>query len=48
MSSAPRVKFQVWSDAQKLWRAAYSPIPMLLANITLMKAYGIKVRVGRD
>lgn len=41
-----REKFQVWSDAQKYWRTAYCLPSMLFANLTLMKSYGLKVRVA--
>jgi hypothetical protein len=44
--SAPRVKFQVWSDTKRRWRTAYCLMTMLHENLIHMKAYGIRVRVG--
>jgi hypothetical protein len=44
--SAPRLKFQVWSDTQQRWRTAHCLITMLHENLILMNARGIKTRVG--
>jgi hypothetical protein len=44
--SAPRVKFQVWSEEKRQWRTAYCLITMLHENLIHMKAFGIPVRVG--
>ncbi len=44
--SAPRVKFQVWSDTHQRWRTAYCLVTMLYENLIHMKAFGIPVRVG--
>jgi hypothetical protein len=41
-----RAKFQVWSESFKQWRTVYVLPGMLLANMALMRAYGIKFRVG--
>jgi hypothetical protein len=46
--SAPRMKFQVWSDIQRRWRTAYCLITMLHENLIHMKMFGIKVRVGSE
>jgi len=44
--SAPRLKFQVWSDTRRRWKTAYCLITMLHENLLMMKVHGIKVRVG--
>jgi hypothetical protein len=41
-----RLKFQVWSEHKSQWCAAYCLITMLHENLLMMKAHGIKVRVG--
>jgi hypothetical protein len=46
--SAPRLKFQVWSDAQQRWKTAYCLVTMLHENLIFMKAFGIEVRVGSE
>ena len=47
--SAPRLKFQVWSDVQQRWKTAFCLVTMLHENLIMMKAHGLKVRVnGRD
>ena len=47
--SAPRLKFQVWSDVQQRWKTAYCLVTTLHENLIMMKAHGLKVRVnGRD
>lgn len=46
--SAARLKFQVWSDTQKRWRTAYVLVTMLHENLIMMKAHGMKVRVGSE
>jgi hypothetical protein len=46
--SAPRLKLQVWSDAQQRWRTARVLVTMLHENLIHMKAYGFKVRVGSE
>ena len=44
--SAPRVKFQVWSETKSQWRTGYCLVTMLHENLIHMKAFGIKIRVG--
>lgn len=44
--SAPRVKFQVWSEEKHAWRTTYCLITMLHENLIHMKAFGIPARVG--
>lgn len=46
--SAPRLKFQVWSDTHQRWRTAYCLITMLHENLIHMKAFRITVRVGSE
>jgi hypothetical protein len=41
-----RLKFQAWSEAQQRWKTTYCLITMLHENLIMMKAHGIKVRVG--
>ena len=41
-----RMKFQVWSESKQRWRTARCSVASLYANLTLMRMYGIKVRVG--
>ena len=40
-----RQKLQVWSEEHQRWKTVYVLNQMLLANITLLKAYGIKFRL---
>ena len=44
--TAPRVKFQVWSESKHRWRTAYCLVTMLHENLIHMRAFGIPVRVG--
>lgn len=44
--SAPRLKFQIWNEKKQYWATAYVLITMLHENLLMMKAHGIKVRVG--
>lgn len=41
-----RVKFQVQAASGR-WRTVYVKHDMLMANITLMRSYGIKFRVAQ-
>lgn len=43
-----RVKFQVWNEKRQYWVTAYVKPDMLMANITLLKSYGIKFRVVEE
>jgi len=39
-----REKLQVWSERLQQWRTVYVLVDKLMANITLLRAYGIKFR----
>lgn len=43
-----RIKFQVWSDDQQRWRTVYVQSDKLRDNVVLLRAYGMKFRVGGD
>lgn len=40
-----RQKFRVWSEEKQRWRTCFVLPAMLMANMSLLKAYGIKFRV---
>lgn len=40
-----REKFQVWSVAHQQWRTVYVRPEMIFPNVTVLKAYGFKVRI---
>lgn len=42
-----REKLQVWSEAQGRWKTVYVLADKLMANITLLRAYGIRFRVKK-
>ena len=44
--SAPRFKFQVWSDHFQRWKTAYVLVTMLHENLIMMKGHGLRVRVN--
>jgi hypothetical protein len=46
--SAPRLKFQVWSEKFGRWKTVYVLVTMLHENLIHMKAHGLKVRVGSE
>jgi hypothetical protein len=43
---ASRLKLQVWSERQHVWRTAYCLVTVLHENLIMLKAFGFRVRVG--
>jgi hypothetical protein len=43
-----RLKFQIWSDKFQTWKTTYVLVTMLHENLIMMKAHGMKVRVGSE
>lgn len=40
-----RTKLQVWSKDHQCWRTAYVRPDQLMANVTLLRTFGMKFRV---